>query len=1713
MADLSSFMDTPQLSLDTFGLDNQKPPSYINEATAKNAAAHAVALAGPQKDLLNTYDTVHGELSTDNTSPLFNQIKQDVIAGDQQRAQQILPGVLEDPAISDGTKKAVVQDSLDPNSSAYNAQNLVSRRALDAPLAGETQEQEDTRASMAATMRAINDVKAQKQALFNNFVARSNISVGTKLGSVLGRAIPLSTEFQSARLVGDAVPDASWWDRVEAFFKPGSGKRKVKDYLEQLPLDQQVEATRQVLSAIKDTSGILPDSSNNATAVQTAAQIVQDGGYSKLDEFSDNTAFLLDAMFLGGAALGAAKSFGAARAASEGDRVAGLWGDIGKPPGGSGGASGGPSGPKANVPTGTTMTTPDWAARENAIRDFVKSSVQPASVAGNLKDANPQQFRLVHNIVANDATDEAAQALYGTTRTEAIAEDHSPEVAHVDGSVNAKVSEPDHTPENALDPDIADFVNNDGFTALENSEKAKTRALIVNNFADALTPSPRTEMWQFGGITSEDTPEGVNISATYGPSETGYANPDEAKSLFKWVHREWGITDDDITILERRGSSYFPYEPETGGVRDNGSGESSASIEAINRNATEQKKGQYRFLIDRNDTVTPLMGVDSVDQHARPGQIIVQRGVGKDEWTVLSNGDDLSKDVVAGKLNRNMAKLSAAAAERKAATSGSSGGGDYLVQINFNYRFKPGDIEDWYNTTTKRNFFDTMSPVSEGTHGSLTQHLFPATSVLDNVMSLSALTTSDKAAGLEKALLKPLQKFSKATKQLSTDRYAKVMSKIQDANLRGYTPTYTNMKAEGFTDHEIDALNTWRKFWDNAWWLDNTDYNKNSRALGYKKLVDNVNDVMVEAKAVNNRGSIKSSVDIADPKTGALKTLTPKDIDFIYERGGLLAELRDPSKIGDDFATHVISLESPDSYLRTINDGDISLHYRPGYYNVSYKGPYFIDRVWSDPLGNVKHKTTVYSSDNRKDADMVASRLDRNVEDDSKHVVRLDKKLGNRKKNTWDLQKAAGRSAQRWRGQRLMDATSNMQGPEHGHILNPIEAAVSSARSISRRATMRDWLDATKTRYINNNADYLPKNQFGHTVFPANKSDIAVQSGRKGTKKGIAKARTEFDYIRSMENGYVNSIDDFWKAGLNTVADILGEKHITVAEKAARDLAKTTLTGQAKKLSFGLFLALNPVRQFLIQAHQGILLSAINPGWFAARAAPQLMYIMARQIGMGAETIPESFFRALGMSRKQADQMFKDLERSGLAAGVDKHSIVRGSLNDMADMMVKNSGRSAVSKVIRPVKNLGHYSRLLGFDAGEWFNIVSAWAAHRDLALKAGLDISKSDVQANIAAKARNFTGSMNAAGDMPYNANELNVLLQFQQQGHKMFSLMTTNRVLSRTDRLKLLGFTTIMWGIPATIGGLLWAAMASDKDSNKQAAEKAHAIELLQRGAESAILNKTAEAISGDKTDVDFSNLNPLNMYGTGQLIHSLFTTTPGEVLANTPTGSLFFGGNPRLTRFVKTTAQYFHLMDNNDSPVTFSQEAKAFASLSSGFSNAFQAAYTLKYGQALSSYSGNVTDPNVTAPEALAKFFGFSTWASAQKAAESEEFYMASQNLENDVNSWYAQFRSDMAREDITPDELEYIRRVHNKAFLVWGGNEKVSSIIERNLMKDASKGDLTFYKRATQSLGIMNYQDWRMLVLNTPQVSDETKQQILQIGEIFHNSPDGTQEGKR
>ena len=129
------------------------------------------------------------------------------------------------------------------------------------------------------------------------------------------------------------------------------------------------------------------------------------------------------------------------------------------------------------------------------------------------------------------------------------------------------------------------------------------------------------------------------------------------------------ITKEDIATQraaasEDSGMLDSQFDHDTGPFENNASGESDASLEAINRHADEQAAGQHRMLINKDGTVVPLVTADAVDAKAGSGQIIVQRGIGRNEWTPLSQGHDVPNGLVEGRINAARSNLDAAVAGR-----------------------------------------------------------------------------------------------------------------------------------------------------------------------------------------------------------------------------------------------------------------------------------------------------------------------------------------------------------------------------------------------------------------------------------------------------------------------------------------------------------------------------------------------------------------------------------------------------------------------------------------------------------------------------------------------------------------------------------------------------------------------------------------------------------------------------------------------------------------------------------------------------------------------------------------------------------------------------------------------------------------------------------------------------------------------------------------
>jgi hypothetical protein len=169
---------------------------------------------------------------------------------------------------------------------------------------------------------------------------------------------------------------------------------------------------------------------------------------------------------------------------------------------------------------------------------------------------------------------------------------------------------------------------------------------------------------------ARSAPEAAEVApAPSAPMEVTELRPEDVPEAFrsKLGQQETPTveaTPEELAAFERQRAPAVVDQP-TDPFQNNASGESAASIEAQSRRDQERAAGQSRMLIEPNGEVIPLTGVDAVDAHARPGQVIVQRGIGEDTagWTILSHGDNVPPRLAQGRVNASRARLDLAHAE------------------------------------------------------------------------------------------------------------------------------------------------------------------------------------------------------------------------------------------------------------------------------------------------------------------------------------------------------------------------------------------------------------------------------------------------------------------------------------------------------------------------------------------------------------------------------------------------------------------------------------------------------------------------------------------------------------------------------------------------------------------------------------------------------------------------------------------------------------------------------------------------------------------------------------------------------------------------------------------------------------------------------------------------------------------------------------------
>lgn len=1024
------------------------------------------------------------------------------------------------------------------------------------------------------------------------------------------------------------------------------------------------------------------------------------------------------------------------------------------------------------------------------------------------------------------------------------------------------------------------------------------------------------------------------------------------------------------------------------------------------------------------------------------------------------------------------------------------GSKQFLVQIDFDYKDNPYDLQGlgvsgtpvWEHTEVKRNIFDRLGLFTHmAGQGSFNSHLVDIASMLDPTIVGSYFGAVDRAAYLEKRLLEQADGYARVVKKLPKDRQVLVTDYLKEANQHGLDFNRVELDYQGYEKREIEAIASFRDFWDTVYWLQNRDYGKTLNSRGYGMLVDEQRGTRLIAKPVGQGGHKGGVYDLDEGRM-----LTPQEIKSLYDENGTVAVLMDPLPVGDELILNVKVVNAASgNYLRKITDGTQVLQYRKGYFSVKYEDPWFIEKVIHTKDGPVFQ--AIGTAETAVDAQLLTKRFtDINTDAKVTFKYRPDKKKKTRDEafnEQWQLSQARGFSAQRYRGERLQTTTSNVDDLRDASVMSPVDAMISTVRSTADRVVMRDVIDTHKLRVLDQLGDYMPKDQYGQRYIPSSSLEVEYTGTGQSNMKDLGAARSHVEYIRAMENGYMNAIDDTYRKGLKKIANMLGEQGYDNVERALRAASETQgPMGASKGAVFTALLVLNPARQIIVQSHQALQLAIMFPKWAVTRG-PQELILMTYMVS--GVTPPKSFLKGLGMSLQEAKDMYKQFDRSGLAASIDKQNLVRGALLSMAD-------RTA-GKGIPGVRDVVKFSRAIGFDAGEWINITSAWLGFRNGAIEAGESMLDGNVAARVAQQARNYTLGMNRAGDMAYNANALGLIMHFQQVPHKALTMGLTNRFLTPWQRLRYLGVNGLMLSVPAGVATQFWGDLLPDDHETTILGLSVR--DVMINGIEGALLNKALSMMTGEETYQDWSSLSPLDMHGQLDFMYSLLTSDIGEILANTPAGTVLFGGNSRLTTFAKTTARYFNFIDDFEGeagPTEFSQVIESFLKISSGYSSYLKAKVAFESGKKLNA-SGVVNDPGVTTAEALFTLAGFQTVDEAMSYNISDTMYSKTQEFRDDVNLYYSDLKKHVVGQGHELDSFEFTIKVMSSANLAFKGpaHDAAMVIIEQSLERDRARGDISLYNQLLKMYGIMSNSELENLIDSTAAYDPEKKRQAKEM----------------
>lgn len=1574
------------------------PPMPLPEGMVRNRAATTAILSDPSKmqDNYNLMMLEGKEGKSTYTDTLQSQIKQQFDKEDLSTSLSILA----DPKVPMEQKMAVLEARKRKDTINTDLGIGLLTKGLESPSKGESAEAEKARVSVLSGIKEIYKEREEIQSLMNGYIASLDSSTGKALADMSSAYIaPFSTNVLMFNIM--QAKTGSFWKALGAFVDPGGAKKSIKEREADIPIEQRKQATEELWNIINNNAVTLGISDNNFSKAELVRQLMQDGDYGNFDRWSDTISGALDLLGLGLVTRSIVKS----RKLKEAEKGT-------KPP---------PiPGQKDVIPPDTAKSPIKYGASDLASVDSkptvgvfderIKAlEAEKAALlgdAGNTLDKGevtsltkerkqiastiPDLNSLAKSIQEQKGITSKAAKKEASATIEAKKADVEASLARIDNQLEANRNASTLTQRVAdIEKEIAKLQkNNTPVFAKKNPIADAISSISINGVARVANPTSPIEIMKLANPEKVRDMHSTILMSSGDEVAKAASGVDKTQALANNILPQVsvgnkvaaGIVDIERAIREKLkiADDTFRASNETAHVMLTPEELSIATDSRLNRFRDVEGltiRPDMGGLVHEGDglnlNIAAVYGTSQGDFVRAEDAINVAKrslrhmGIQDDEIEILAK-KGIGYEVV-----------------DKEAVKGIDG--SYLVRVKTSHTIDPTDVTYMEKSTVMFNWADRIPMASRA---NIANMLMDYGSMLDPKLTRAMSVGKDKVAGFEKLLLDLADEFAQPFNKLDSVEKARLDKYFREANFNALPFDKSDLKyTRGFSDEAIEAARKWRELWDYNYYLENLDVVRSLRNEGYYKLENSVAELFAKEYKVKDSTIRK----VYDPDADKIVSLSKAELDELYESGGSYAKLRRPTQLLGEEVEYAIVRKDGSAYLRALRDNDKALNYREGYFQLQYQAARFIDK-YDAALGN-KPRAVAVARDTPS-AKAAADRLNRDAPPGVVYRERADERTWERSSDDWwDVESASGRIAQRHRGQLLERADGiNHLGDETSYILDPVTSAIRASRSVAGRTIMRPVLDMAKKRFMQDHG-YLVPEVNGLKKYPNNLSQI----GEKGTSafsKEVADARTTFNYIQLMENGYINTIDNLQKQVMNAVAETLGNIGMGRAQRATLYTSDFGINQAAKGTVFNAYIATNPIRQLIVQTHQGVRTLAYNPKGWASGEVPKYVvnYIL------NAIKDPKA------IKTKEIQEFIDFVDGSKMLDAVDRNNLIRGSLLEAAD-------RSAAANIARMALKPIDFMRKVGFDKGEQANNLIHLAAVFERYKRKGANIADARVRDEMHSVVRSVGYDMNEAGDLAYNHGFASAILQFMQVPHKAV-LNYTNRKIPGKDRMRLALGDLMLWGGPGyLLADYFGTKLPDDPDARM----------IILDGLEGFAINKSLQLMMGDdQFKLDTSSLAPMDLVGSTEAVRTLLTEGPWAAIAVSPAGQLLgigaedkLKGPGKIPYAFKNAAMFFNGFDDTtQSPKEFVDVVKDFANISSGLSNGMQAYAMLEFEKKASKLGVTVRN-NVDYAEAIAKLAGFNESSQAQLFKMVDKISKKEKDIEKDIVKdvkFFAQYYQD-------------------------------------------------------------------------------------------------------